>query len=44
MAVNSLEVLEQTINREELLQKAKEVGELAEKYVFKQIKMQDFQM
>lgn len=32
MAVNSLEVLEQTINREELLQKAKEVGELAEKY------------
>ena len=32
MAVNSLAVLEKTINREELLQKAKEVGELAEKY------------
>lgn len=32
MAVNSIEVLEKTLNREELLQKAKEVGELAEKY------------
>ncbi|MEH7177095.1 acyl-CoA dehydrogenase family protein [Neobacillus vireti] len=32
MAVNSLAVLEKTINREELLQKAKEVGELAEKH------------
>ena len=32
MAVNSLAVLEKTINREELLQKAKELGELAEKH------------
>jgi len=31
LAVNSLAVLEKTINRELLLKKAKEVGELAEK-------------
>lgn len=32
MAVNSLAVQEKTVNREELLQKAKEVGQLAEEY------------
>lgn len=32
MTINSLALLEKTLNREELLQKAKEVGELAEKY------------
>ena len=32
MAVNFLEVLQKTINREELLEKAKEIGLIAEKY------------
>ena len=32
MTINSLALLEKTLNREELLEKAKEVGQLAEKY------------
>ncbi len=34
MSISTLEVQRKTVNREELLQKAKEVGELAEKHAF----------